>query len=120
MKIKFRVWDTDENIYRYFYLGDEDVHWMACNFSNFNNNLQQFTGMLDKNGKEIYVGDLIKIDNTICSYEYLLDQNNEVVFDYYSFGMKTKDKAGNKQFSHLGNFEPKDLEVVENIFKIPN
>ena len=129
--MKFRIWNTVienwENPYYLAIRADFKENQLLKSdglthpFRNFYYNcvIQQFTGMLDKNGKDIYVGDLIKIDNTICSYEYLLDQNNEVVFDYFAFGLKTKDKVGNRQFSHLGSFEPENLEVVGNIFENP-
>jgi uncharacterized phage protein (TIGR01671 family) len=131
MKIKFRVWDIKNK--RFLNRKNEfsllsngkllisDSGWYS-EFENANQNnyvVQLFTGQTDKNNKEIYVGDLIKIDNSVLENEYLLDQNNEVIFDFCAFGLKTKDKVGNKQFSHLGNFESKDLEIVGNIFQNP-
>jgi len=113
MKIKFRAWDkyTSKMLEQekgisgsnsfisfldFYYDNSEDR-----NFESVINDLiiMQFTGLIDKNGKEIYEGDLIKTpDNRILP----------VIFKEGCFGFDLE----NKQFAYFTKALASAIEVV--------
>ena len=58
-QIKFRAWDKDAELWRYFTLKDAIAGRMLA-FRGCISNVCRSTDLRDKNGKEIYEGDIVR------------------------------------------------------------
>jgi hypothetical protein len=76
-EIKFRTWDTFHKEYYYFKVG-EGFNGLLID----QESIEQFTGLTDKNGKEIYEGDIVREGGIEATVFY--DSK------YASYGYRTK------------------------------
>ena len=76
--------------------------------------LMQYTGLKDKNGVDIYEGDIIKIPNDYDEYGWNAGEKYEVIFKLGGFRLapKYKSKANGYWLENDGEFE-----VVGNIYE---
>ena len=125
-EIKFRAWHKEKNIMVYDNEDDTYGYWDGCCNSNVGMentilnskwykqyNFMQYTGLKDKNGKEIYEGDILRIKNSLIELE------GEVIFDTIDIAFEVYDKENdckemlwytNKEFEVIGNiYDNKDL-----------
>lgn len=101
-EIRFRAWDGGKMLTP-DYIADDGVacYWSDCRVGHRKAHIvMQFTGLLDKNGKEIYEGDIIQWDTSDYS-----DLRCAVSFCPPSFTLPGDD-GGN-------------LEIIGNIYENP-
>ncbi len=134
--IKFRVWATnDKNPNGKMYYPEESPPFLLnlsgnlieifpkeiameygmtfARIGNSNINIQQFTGLLDKNGREIYEGDIAKIIDPITKQI----KNLEIVYEPSSFYAKN---TVNNFKRNLATFDSiYFLEIIGNIYENP-
>lgn len=102
--IKFRAWDKDDSK---MYLVDklttlEWITWIQKAEGKGNYELMQFTGLKDKNGKEIYEGDIIQIP------DYAKPETFMVVVEWRDTGCYNV----NSDALHL-------IEIIGNVWEHP-
>lgn len=72
----------------------------------------QFTGLKDKNGKEIYEGDILRIKNSLIELE------GEVIFDTIDLAFEVYDKEND--CTEMLWYTNKEFEVIGNIYDNPD
>ncbi len=119
-QIKFRVWDTCHKqwIGACAIESDGTIIDIHNAMPETNCIAQQYTGLNDKNGKEIYEGDIVKDtwkENRPYSYspdeEYDCEKIFEVKYEDYSFNL---DRKYSREQTCVDDFH---REVIGNIFE---
>lgn len=130
-QIKFRAWDADRqkmitdfskktpHLYQ-----NDDTGEIFCGSYQRNMDwqepvLMQYTGLNDKNGQEIYEGDIISIPADYDKYGHYAGEKREVFFNEGAYRLKPKwDKDGTARGNPFDDVAG-EIEVIGNIYANP-
>ena len=136
-EIKFRAYSEQLKCFVYGYYHEVEVEGVGYSYIFWQGNtipvradsVGQFTGLLDKNGKEIYEGDVIKHD---LGHERFKKLKWQVVFEFGSFQLRTESEHNPVSFPYhahqaiinnsiLSQSEYcEHIEIIGNIYENPN
>lgn len=94
------------------WVNDED-YWDNEWVSNNNLNLMQSTGLKDKNGKEIFEGDILKVTNLSSWLEVVSFNENKAMF----VSKETKREVEETPLYDLFNTDIFEVEIIGNIYE---
>jgi uncharacterized phage protein (TIGR01671 family) len=124
-KIKFRSWTGPwaSGKYRMIYSGDLREEGNADNFTFDNGILMQYTGLRDKNGTEIYEGDIVKWTRVTfedCS-RTVIEKTEYIIGEVYwveTMWAIRRDGAGYRLMPYF--VESDEFEVLGNKYEHPH
>ena len=125
--IKFRAWDTEnKEMLKVQELDFEDTFYggrLSIRVDMYNDYfdmedmiLMQYTGLKDKNGKEIYEGDIVAIQ-----FQRATKTKNALIeySEKYAAFIITHTKEIKHENENLGDYQMQNFEVIGNIYDNP-
>ena len=130
-ELKFRAWLTKEKVMsRPFTLGETTIYSKEnkplCGFQDKDLIIMQYVGLKDRNGKEIYEGDIVRVK---CIWEKgkIEEYIGVIVFEDFAFGVKLKKvvKLPKGYYCEEIDGQPyyllhwDEIEVIGNVYENP-
>lgn len=129
-KIKFRAWDKKNKKMAYSDDGNLEYGWFTDNDGCMLcvriekdiklNNIMEYTGLKDKNGKEIYEGDILEVVNNLNEEIKKLYTHNVIVKHVNGAFVATwEDDIDGETYSHFNNYNTPvvTFEIIGNVYE---
>lgn len=113
-EIKFRAYDKEFNEYNDYHFNRTPLRDFTKNNTRFI--LEQYTGLKDKNGLEIYEGDIVK---KVIELDGGVINNWEVFFGEAGFDIKRIKEDGKETTMYLKQYWKHTYEIIGNIHENP-
>lgn len=118
-EIKFRAWDEGQKYMAY--QGTPDLETIQSFIHHFGDkDLMQYTGLKDKNGKEIYEGDIVKRMKVCYDWDkedgeerYEVEEISFIVYEYHGFWVESEGFG----YEGEGLWDWNKIEVIGNLYE---
>lgn len=111
--IKFRAWNGEQMVSPDYIDRKGIAHWKENSIPTSSEKVMQFTGLLDKNGKEIYEGDII-VQPELYHQKSLNKKPQEGIVYWNEEDARFSIRSKNGYFMVLN---PSECEVIGNIYE---
>lgn len=128
-EIKFRAWTGTEMIYEGFHISAPGIAWSWVDFTATDSKalgfpVMQYTGLIDKNGVEIYEGDVMTFPAYYETPEMTLPTYvcAKVIFIHGAFHIQMNDEkitADTNNLAYEMQCYDGDFEVIGNLYQHP-
>lgn len=115
LRFKFRIWSREKKTW-----GNLSEYDLEClHFVTPEREAQQCTGLLDKNNKEIYEGDIVKIwsdhyTNRVREFELAV-----VIWEWDKWALRVSNENPIKRYTRSFPVDGEYVEIIGNIFEHP-